>query len=75
MVHAAVVEHQDQRRFRRGASRRADCDAFDDAHGRLVRRRVFASTEAAALDTLSGRHRHAGHAGAGCVKQPDAKSP
>jgi predicted transposase YbfD/YdcC len=32
----------------------ADCDAFDDTHGRLVRRRVFASTEAAALEALSG---------------------
>ena len=40
--------------FRRGAPRRADCDAFNDSHGRLVRRRVFASTEAAALEALSG---------------------
>ena len=28
-------------------------DPFDEAHGRLVRRRVFASTEAANLETLS----------------------
>jgi len=54
LAHAAVVEHFDQRCFRRGASARADCDAFDDTHGRLVRRRVFASTEAASLDALSG---------------------
>ncbi len=54
LAHAAVVGHFDQRCFRRGASHRADCDAFDDTHGRLVRRRVFASTEAAALDALSG---------------------
>ena len=43
----------DQHCFRRGAAHCADCDAFDDTHGRLVRRRVFASTEAAALDALS----------------------
>ena len=54
LAHAAVVEHFDQHCFRRGAPGRADCDAFDDSHGRLVRRRVFASTEAAALEVLSG---------------------
>ena len=53
-AHAAVVEHFDQHCFGRGAPSRADCDAFDDTHGRLVRRRVFASTDAAALDALSG---------------------
>jgi len=54
LAHAAVVEHFDQHCFRVGAASRADCDAFDDTHGRLVRRRVFASTDAAALDALSG---------------------
>ncbi len=54
LAHAAVALHFDQRCFRRDASHRADCDAFDDTHGRLVRRRVFASTEAAALEALSG---------------------
>ncbi len=54
LAHAAVVEHFDQRCFRVGASCRADCDAFDDTHGRLVRRRVFASTGAAALEALGG---------------------
>ncbi len=54
LAHAAVVEHFDQRCFRRGATSRADCDAFDGTHGRLVRRRVFASTDAAALEALSG---------------------
>ena len=54
LAHAAVVEHFDQHCFGRGALGRADCDAFDDTHGRLVRRRVFASTDAAALDALSG---------------------
>src|SRR5829696_9053172 len=44
----AVVKHVDQACFRRGA-----CDTFDEAHGRLVRRRVFASTEAASLEALS----------------------
>ena len=54
LAHAAVVEHFDQHGFRRGAAGRPDCDAFDDRHGRLVRRRVFASIEAASLDALSG---------------------
>jgi predicted transposase YbfD/YdcC len=54
LAHTAVVEHFDQHCFGRDASARADCDAFDDTHGRLVRRRVFASTDAAALDALSG---------------------
>lgn len=50
----AVVKHFDEHCFCRGAPCRADCDAFDDTHGRLVRRRVFASTEAATLKALSG---------------------
>ena len=54
LAHKAVVEHFDQHCFRRGAASRADCDVFDDTHGRLVRRRVFASTDAAALEALSG---------------------
>ena len=54
LAHKAVVEHFDQHCFRRGAPGRAECDAFDDTHGRLVRRRVFASTDAAALEALSG---------------------
>ena len=54
LAHAAVAEHFEQNCFRRGAPARADCDAFDDTHGRLVRRRVFASTEAATLGALSG---------------------
>jgi predicted transposase YbfD/YdcC len=54
LAHAAVVKHFDEQCFRVGAPSRADCDAFDDTHGRLVRRRVFASTDAAALDALSG---------------------
>ena len=54
LAHAAVVEHFDQHCFCRGAPSRADCDAFDDTHGRVVRRRVFASSDAAALEALSG---------------------
>ena len=54
LAHKAVVEHFDQRCSCPGAPGRADCDAFDDSHGRLVRRRVFASTEAAALEALGG---------------------
>jgi len=53
-AHAAVAEHFDQHCFRLGAPNRADSDAFDDTHGRLVRRRVFASTAAAELEALSG---------------------
>jgi len=49
----AVVKHFDQACFRRGAPQRAAWDTFDEAHGRLVRRRVFASTEAASLEALS----------------------
>jgi len=54
LAHAAVALHFDQRCISRGAASRADCDAYDDTHGRLVRRRVFASTEAAALEALRG---------------------
>ncbi len=63
LAHAAVVEHFDQRCFRHGAASRAGSDAFDGTHGRLVRRRVFASTDAAALEALSGwpgRRRYTG---------------
>ena len=56
LAHSAVVGHFDQQCFRVGAPHRADCDAFDDMQGRLVRRRMLltASTDAAALDALSG---------------------
>jgi hypothetical protein len=54
LAHAAVAEHFDQHCFRRDAPCRADCDAFDASQGRLVRRRGVASTEAAALEALSG---------------------
>jgi len=54
LAHAAVVEHFDEHCFRRGAPGRADCDDADEGHGRLVRWRVLASTEVAALDALSG---------------------
>src|SRR5215203_4061430 len=53
LAHAAVVQHFDEHCFRRGAPGRASCDAFDETHGRLVRRRVFVSTKAAALEALS----------------------
>ena len=53
LAYAAVAEHFEQHCFRHGAPSRADCDAFDDTHGRLVRRRVFASTQAAELEALS----------------------
>src|ERR671938_931753 len=53
LAHAAVVQHFDEHCFRRGAPGRASCDAFDETHGRLVRRRVFASTKAVGLEALS----------------------
>jgi len=40
--------------FGRSPLHRPVHDKFDDSHGRLVRRRVFASTEAATLGALSG---------------------
>jgi predicted transposase YbfD/YdcC len=53
LAYEAVVKHFDQSCFRHGAPQRATCDTFDEAHGRLVRRRVFASTKAARLEALS----------------------
>lgn len=53
LAHEAVAEHFERHCFRLGAPSRADCDAFDGTHGRLVRRRVFASTAAAGLEALS----------------------
>jgi predicted transposase YbfD/YdcC len=53
LAHEAVAEHFERHCFRLGAPSRADCDAFDDTHGRLVRRRVFAGPEAAGLEALS----------------------
>jgi len=52
-AYEAVAKHFDQTCFRCGAPHRAACDTFDEAHGRLVRRRVFASTKAANLEALS----------------------
>jgi predicted transposase YbfD/YdcC len=53
----AVKECCEQHCFARGATTKPVFDAFDDSHGRLVRRRVFVCPEAAALkalDTWSG---------------------
>jgi len=52
LAHPAVAEHCDQRCIRAGTPNRADCGLFDATRGRLVRRRVFASTDAATLDAL-----------------------
>jgi hypothetical protein len=38
--------------FARGATARPVFDAFDDSHGRLVRRRVFVCPQAASLEAL-----------------------
>src|SRR3954463_14545726 len=51
---AAVRGYFERTCFSRGASGRPACDAFDEGHGRLVRRRVFASPAARELEPLSG---------------------
>ena len=44
----AVKECCERHCFARGATAKPVFDAFDDSHGRLVRRRVFVCPEAAA---------------------------
>ena len=51
---AAVAAHFEEHCFGPGASVPAACDAFEDSHGRLVRRRVFARTDAVRLEALGG---------------------
>jgi predicted transposase YbfD/YdcC len=48
----AVRGHFERTCFCRGASGRPACDAFDDSHGRLARRRVFVSSVGAELGPL-----------------------
>ena len=48
----AIKEWCEQHCFARGATGRPAFDAFDDSHGRLVRRRVFVCPEAASLEAL-----------------------
>jgi len=48
----AVTECCEQHCFARGATAKPVFDAFDDSHGRLVRRRVFVCPEAASLEAL-----------------------
>lgn len=50
--YAAVRSYFEQQCFGRGATTQPVLDAFDETHGRLVRRRVFASPPAAFLETL-----------------------
>jgi predicted transposase YbfD/YdcC len=50
----AVREHFERTCFGRGSGGRPVFDAFDEGHGRLVRRRVFASPAAGELEPLSG---------------------
>ena len=52
-AYAAVQAHFDHLCFQRGATLRPIHDAFDETHGRLVRRRVFISSEAAMLPELA----------------------
>lgn len=52
-AYEAVREYGETQCFQRGATLRPAFDAFDDSHGRLVRRRVFACPEAATLQALS----------------------
>ena len=51
---AAVQAHCAKTCFGTGATGKPVCDAFDDSHGRLVRRRVFVCPEAAVLAPLAG---------------------
>jgi hypothetical protein len=53
LAHAAVAAHFEEHCFGPGASAPAACDTFEDSHGRLIRRWVFASTEAVHLDPLN----------------------
>ena len=48
----AVRGHFERTCFCRGAGGRPACDAFDDSHGRLVRRRVFVSPAVGELEPL-----------------------
>src|SRR3954463_3385871 len=50
----AVRGHFERTCFSRGASGRPACDAFDESHGRLVRRRVFVSPVGGELEPLHG---------------------
>lgn len=51
-AHKAVAEYFAHTCVDRDTPVRAVLDEFDDGHGRLVRRRVFVSTEAAGLEAL-----------------------
>ena len=51
-AYEAVRGYSDTHCFRRNAALRLVLDAFDDGHGRLVRRRVFVCPEAATLEAL-----------------------
>lgn len=53
-AHAAVQAWFRAQAFSRGAPMRACFDAFDDGHGRLVRRRVFVCADPGALPVLEG---------------------
>ena len=50
----AVREHFERACFGRGSGGRPVFDAFEESHGRLVRRRVFVSPPAAGLEPLDG---------------------
>ena len=51
-IFAAVRDHCLETCFALGASNRPASDEFDDKHGRLVRRRVFACPQAVLLEPL-----------------------
>ena len=50
----AVREHFERTCFGRGSGGRPVFDAFDESHGRLVRRRVFVSSAVGELESLRG---------------------
>ena len=59
----AAREHFERTCFGRGAGGRPACDAFDDSHGRLVRRRVFVSPAVGELEPAARMARSAHSAG------------
>ena len=52
-THVAVQAHFDRLCFQKGATLRPISDTFDESHGRLVRRRVFVSSDTALLSDLA----------------------
>ena len=67
-AHAEVRDWFAANAFALGGSLRPFFDAFDDGHGRLVRRRVFACPDPATFGTLEGLAGPAGGAGGRTIR-------